>query len=80
MLAQREALTGGRETERGRGLGALGSGSLPPTCLALGGSLLSTRLDNLLWISMTFSMDRTALALGLCCKTFSGRGSSWKMV
>ena len=26
---------------------------------------------------MTFSMDRTALALGLCCKTFSGRGSSW---
>lgn len=31
---------------------------------------------NSLWISMTFSMDRTALALGLCCKTFSGRGSS----
>lgn len=27
---------------------------------------------------MTFSMERTALALGLCCKTLSGRGSSWK--
>lgn len=31
-----------------------------------------------LWTSMTFSMDRTALALGLCCRTFSGRGSSCK--
>ena len=45
---------------------------------SLGGvSLLSPGPGHLLWISMTFSIDRTALALGLCCKTFSGRGSIW---
>lgn len=30
------------------------------------------------WTSSTVSMERTALALGLCCMTASGMGSNWK--
>jgi len=31
-----------------------------------------------LCISITFSIECTALAFALCWKTFSGRGSSWR--
>lgn len=31
-----------------------------------------------LWNSITFSIDRTAFAFGLCCSTSSGMGSNWK--
>lgn len=58
----------------GKGVGEGLWSRAPPLA---GVSLLSPGPGHLLWISMTFSIDRTALALGLCCKTFSGRGSSW---
>lgn len=67
----------GGDGRRGPGPGMLrgwgpGCSHASPQGAPLGAGL------HLLWISMTFSMERTAFALGLCCRTFSGRGSSWK--
>lgn len=36
-----------------------------------------TGMEDSQWVSMTFSRERTALALGLCSRTDFGSGSSW---